>query len=495
MTFGRRVKNRLKQFASNFGFYSGANLSPSRIAVYGSMGDFHVDTKSMDCAQLRNTSRWIAVNSPYYAQILNLRQLLTVGPRGLPVIPNSGDPKFDETMRVAWDQFCMDGDLGSDLPFEHSQAIASMAMDRDGETFAILCWENEQPKIQWIEAHRVRSFGLGSENNVADGVVLNQYGRPIAYQVSAMFKNNNYRRFAAENVIHFYDPERFGQRRGIPICTSVINDFIDLIMLQSFVMDQEKYRSSRLAVVELPGGEKINFQELRAKALGGANPSALAQRIATITDDQKTSIKESLGATVEFVPQGTKVSDIKSDTPSPNTLSFFDHLVNKVFIGCDLTRQFVHPVNMQGTQQRIVLEVCNEAMVAKWAVLAHGFARIYKHVASAKKHETRSPDWWKCSVLPPRAITADLGYEMEIIEKGLRYGLFTYEDILARRGKDPKEHFDQLLQEYEDVAALAKSKGVAIPELVSRGLASLAGNISPRATEKNEDEEELEDAK
>ena len=43
MTFGRRVKNRLKQFASNFGFYSGANLSPSRIAVYGSMGDFHVE--------------------------------------------------------------------------------------------------------------------------------------------------------------------------------------------------------------------------------------------------------------------------------------------------------------------------------------------------------------------------------------------------------------------------------------------------------------------
>lgn len=117
-------------------------------------------------------------------------------------------------------------------------------------------------------------------------------------------------------------------------------------------------------------------------------------------------------------------------------------------------------------------------MIAKWAVLANGFTRIYKHVASASKHLTTSPTWWRCSVLPPRSISADLGYEMDILEKGLRYGLLTYEDILARRGKDPKTHFEQLVKEYTEVEAFAREQGTTIPDLVSRGLAGLAGNMS-----------------
>lgn len=479
MTMLQRVKNGIVRFASNWGFYSGAIPSPSRMTVPQSMGDFHIDTQSMDLQQLRSTSRWIAVNCPYYTQILNLRQLLTVGPKGLPIIPNSGDAEFDAIMRDAWAQFCEEGDIGSDLNFEHSQAIAASTMDRDGDAFAVLCWVKGVPKIQWVEGHRVRSCGFESGRNyLVDGVECNQYGKPVAYHVSALFRDTEFRRVAAENVVHFYDPERFAQRRGLPICTSVINDFIDLFMLQSFVMDREKYYSTRLAVIELPGGEKINFSELRARALGGSDPSTLASRIATITDEQKVAIKKSLGATVETVPQGTKISDIKADTPSPNTLNFFDQIINKIFIGCDCTRQFVSPVNMQGTAQRIVLEVCNESMIAKWAVLANGFTRIYKHVASASKHLTTSPKWWRCSVLPPRSISADLGYEMDILEKGLRYGLLTFEDILARRGKDPKTHFEQLVKEYTEVEAFAKKQGTTIPDLVSRGLAGLAGNMS-----------------
>ena len=78
---------------------------------------------------------------------------------------------------------------------------------------------------------------------------------------------------------------------------------------------------------------------------------------------------------------------------------------------------------------------------------------------------------------------------MNILTEGLKYGVFTLEEVLARRGKNPEEHYLKLAQEYKRAQQAAKEAGTTIPELFSRGLASLSGNMPAQNTNQTNDNE------
>lgn len=487
-TFAGNLKRSL---STMWGYYQGGMETERRATINRSVTDFRFDSSTMDLDSLVGASRWLAVNNPYYSQILNVIQLLTVGPKGLQIIPNcKGDPRFNEIAKQAWDEFCQNGDIGSNLPFEHSQSICSTTMARDGNAIALLCEDKGIPKIQWIEYHRIRGFGESKGNLVCDGIELNQFGKPQAYYVRAKLNKGDYRRVPARNIIHFFDPSRFGQHFGLPICTPVINDLIDLTMLHDFVMDREKYMSSRIGFFETPGGNKIDFGRLRAATLGGGSPTT--QQPFGLSEEEKIAIRKSVGATVAFVPQGSKFTDVRSDTPSVNTLNFFDHILTKIMCGCAISKQFVSPVSMQGTVARIDVEICNASLLATWAILAAGFKKIYAHAISKCAQYTTAPDWDACTVQQPRSISADLKYEMEILIDGLKYGLFSWEDVVSRFGSNPEDLLNVFDRENQNFVQRAKAAGVAVPEYLSRHMASLGGNMPAQAQQEvtqNKEEE------
>lgn len=487
MSLANKIIGGLAKTATNLGFYLGALSSPRRMWIPRPAVDWRVDTSILDIDLLVGASRWLANNNAYYSQILNVIQLYTVGSRGLQILPNSSDAKFNDIARKGWEEFCLDCDIGGNLPFEHSQSVCAQGMVRDGNVFCYLCYDRGEPKIQWLEYQRVRGFGdITEKEQSCAGIITNQYGKPLAYSVLTKLEDGKGKRIPAKNIIHFYDPSRFGQQYGVPICTPVINDFIDLIMLQDFVMDREKYLSSRIGFFEVPGGEKMDFGRLRASALGTGETQK--PPIPTLSDADKASIRKSVGAHVAFVPQGSKFTDVRSDTPGANTLNYFDMLLTKILCGCSVSRQFVCPVATQGTVARIDVEINNENMVAIWAILAAGFKRIYAHAISKYKYLTKAADWDACVVQPPRSVSADLKYEMNILTEGLKYGVFTLEEVLARRGKNPEEHYLKLAQEYQRAKAEADKLGTTIPELFSRGLASLSGNMAAQPQTNNKEE-------
>lgn len=489
MSFKNKIIGRVAETVTNLGFYLGALSSPRRMYIPRYVGDWHYDTSTLDIDLLVGASRWLANNNAYYSQILNVIQLYTVGARGLQILPNSSDPKFNEIARKGWEDFCQDCDIAGNLPFEHSQSVCAQGMARDGNVFCYLCYERGEPKIQWLEYQRVRGFGSISERDTTcAGIITNKYGKPTAYNIRTRLDGGEGQRIPADKIVHFYDPTRFGQQYGVPVCTPVINDFIDLIMLQDFVMDREKYLSSRIGFFEVPGGEKMDFGRLRASTLGNGTvqkPSPFPE----LSEDEKAAIRKSIGAHVSYIPQGYKFTDVRSDTPGENTLNYFDMLLTKILCGCSVSRQFVCPVSTQGTVARIDVEINNENMISLWSILAAGFKRIYKHAISKYSYLTKVDDWDACVVQPPRSVSADLKYEMDILTEGLKYGVFTLEEVLARRGKNPEEHYFKLAQEYKRAQQAAKEAGTTIPELFSRGLASLSGNMPAQNTQETKDKE------
>lgn len=454
-----------------YGFCAGASESIRRMWVPRQSSDFHFDVSNFDQTSLRGVSRWLALNSALYSNILNLRQLLMVGYSGVPVVPASSDKKFNRLAQARWDEFCENGDVSSDKDFYHAQAVASMALDRDGEVFCILVNDGNIPKVQWIESHRLQALGSTPDGAiVVDGVEVDKYGKPIAYYFQT---SNGSERFPAENVVHFYDPERFGQHRGLPICAPVVNDLLDLYMLQNFLMDKAKFESSRLAIVETPSGQRVDYTAMR-NAFRQSLQNAPQDASGTPKID-KVQIKESLGAEVAYIPSGYKFTDLKNDNPSENTMAFMDSLISKICIGCDITRQFISPASISGASERVVVDINNLSMRSRGEVLYSGFRRIYKHVVRGISGRTNAADWWKCSILPPGEITADKRYEMDVLEKQFRYGFTTFEEVLAKLGRDPVTHFEKLADEYTALKKYAKTG--TITEFLSRGTQNLSGNM------------------
>lgn len=157
---------------------------------------------------------------------------------------------MDDEKADAWEatverQFRMwaeypDADAGRRLNFYELQRLVFLSVLQSGEIFVLLPLI-ERPgtvsdlRIYPIEADRVSNpFGLADTPKLAGGIEVGDYSEPLAYHIMTtpggfldpVQKWKRVRAFGEKsgriNVIHLYNPERPGQRRGTPYLTPVI---------------------------------------------------------------------------------------------------------------------------------------------------------------------------------------------------------------------------------------------------------------------------------
>ena len=211
----------------------------------------YADAKSADAALsadvrkvLRERSRYEVANNSYAAGIVRSIAEDTVGvsPR-LQVLTEMEDyAAIASTQLVenAFHRWADRIDLGGKL------RTMRMARLRDGEVFAILI-SNPQIRdatgvsldVQLGESDHVYSpvvpdLREGDTFHV-DGVVIDRWGNPIAYQVSDMHPGSDlgsgfgtFRRYPAKQVIHYFRPDRPGQHRGVAELTPALPLFAQL---------------------------------------------------------------------------------------------------------------------------------------------------------------------------------------------------------------------------------------------------------------------------
>ena len=143
------------------------------------------------------------------------------------------------------------------LPYSWNRCawLSSVCLDRDGDVFIVLTTDPDdgQPKLQFLEAHRIGTPPKGMNTStvqaeggqyagrkILNGVVYDQYDRVIAFNLLPQVTNSaaklEYTFLPAASVIHIFDPRWFSQGRGTPSVSYGILDWYDI----SEIRDAEK---------------------------------------------------------------------------------------------------------------------------------------------------------------------------------------------------------------------------------------------------------------
>lgn len=145
--------------------------------------------------------------------------------------------EIQNKIQILWDWWAesTECDITRIHNFYQLQSLAIMTYLIEGECFAMLPYRERkgeifQTKIKFIDGVRCQS--QSSTEYIKYGVEFDDDQEPIAYH----FKNskNEYKRIPTfsstgrRNIIHIFEKERIGQRRGVPLLAPVIETLLQI---------------------------------------------------------------------------------------------------------------------------------------------------------------------------------------------------------------------------------------------------------------------------
>jgi len=272
-------------------------------------------------AMIRKRSRYTYINNGYYRGMVDTKARDTIG-RGPRLQFVSIDKDINKRLERDWNRWQRETNLNIKL------RLAVLSRIRDGEVFGLF-FTNPILKavkldIQLIEADRIASISGG---NTIDGITFDDVGNPISYTIlkrylsgSGLMSNfdinphtdikqptpgsmtNNtlqgdFREVPAEDVIHYYHPDRPGQHRGVAEASSSLTDFEIL----------RRYTQANLIAAERAACFGIVLETENA-----VDTSLETDPVAT---DPYSEVELSPG-TISQLPAGSKAHDFKAEHPS-----------------------------------------------------------------------------------------------------------------------------------------------------------------------------------
>ncbi len=184
---------------------------------------------------LRNRARYEVTNNCYAKGDVRAGadDLIGTGPRLQLTLP-AGSDESGEAARA------IERNLGRWMDATHlpiNLRIAEKSHERDGECYAV--FDNNERlanpvkfDLRWMESEMCTSpFQSPATPNIVDGVKFDRFGNPVEYYFLKYHPGSvnavallplEFYTVPAENVIHWYSPDRFGQHRGIPEITPAL---------------------------------------------------------------------------------------------------------------------------------------------------------------------------------------------------------------------------------------------------------------------------------
>jgi lambda family phage portal protein len=185
-------------------------------------------------------SREQVANNDYAKAFLRMCRQNIVGPQGIMLHAEAKDPggRLDEVANQALELFWKDWSRRDNCDVTGKQSFRSLlntainSAARDGEFFFKKIRGRDAGKwrfaLQQIDAQRCPPdfdvLRLENGNHVRAGIEFNEYGRPIAYYFTTLksseadyiYGGRAYLRIPAADIIHGFEPDMVGQRRGLP---------------------------------------------------------------------------------------------------------------------------------------------------------------------------------------------------------------------------------------------------------------------------------------
>lgn len=466
-------------------YYNGAINSPSRPHLYDYLKDAHLDISKVEREQIVIKSRDLEKNNAYWPKYLSIHENYTVG-RGIPLTPASSDPKFNDMMKQIFEAWSENPMVDCRMDLSEMQRTMARTTARDGEVFILQVWDGEKRKIQILETQRVGYAKTDSlPESIYDGIELDRLSRPIAYYVrrdmQRLYDPSTLVRVPAWSVYHVYNPERFGQVRGMPLCSNVINDLIDLDLLHKYEMDAAKFNSQKMAAWTRQGDD-LAIEDSPFSPGTGNTPLSLEER--------QTRIEQSFGGTVVGLNPGETLTPYISQRPSVVTQEYWEFLLKKTSAGIGYTDLLIFPRSVQGTVVRANLETTAAVLKSEYEVYAKALRWIYRFIAEEHAYKTKAQDWWKCSVQAPRSPVVDLERNTSAIIDETRNGMRSLSYNCNELGRSMDDVLEEKGKECQKIKEVATKYGITVRELLSSMIGEFAGNLPKEEGSKEKEKED-----
>ena len=388
---------------------------------------------------------------------------------------------------------------GSMFDFKTDLFLSSVCTDRDGEIYIYLTEsENGWPQIQLFPAHMIGQ--RDNKNDFVDsgpykglrmtqGVVTNDFGRPVAYHVLGP-KPEEDKFISALDLIQVYDPRWPDQVRGFPVFMHALLDLKDLRQVQGY----EKMAALLMSSVGLiewneqgapDPGDPMNLLTKNTSTQPGTIPSVVSQ--------------DFTGGTARFFRSnsGSKLEQFKSDRPGDPVNKFMDRLIRNACVGAGWPYELTWDASaLGGANVRLLIAKAMRAVEDRQDLLRPVAKRVVGYaVAKAIKSGLlpESPEWYKWRFTMPARMTADYGREAAADLNDLNGGVTALSDILAEEGRDIDEFIatrkadnDKLVAAgLPPIASAQTQAGVSATDALKAkmdtyGVAVRAGAITPQ---------------
>jgi lambda family phage portal protein len=414
-------------------------------------------------------ARNLSQNFSFFKSILQKEAMYVCG--SIRYQAQTGDPEIDKAYEEFWKNWEKNCDITGRYPFRHLIQLAHIGMRRDGDAGFVLVSQENNPmfKLQPIEADRIgnpSTYGKTSkdkENNYIGGITINDYGQPVSYRVFKRTLHGQYKdpkEVPSKNFIHYIDPMRIDQYRGITAFETAIPHAKDIHELYKMEKLAVKWGASHAGVITKNdhGPDKWT-----TKQTGG------------LAKDSKKLEKIEPGKIVRLNP-GDDINMFPNQTrPSPTFNGFVNTLVREMAHGLNLPYAFVWDMSaFGGATARLEVQQAQRAFRRHQDLLTEQVLDPIKNAVLQRAifdpnsplpfHANFKKGKWQFN----SQITADLGHEVQANMTMLDAGLKTHESIFGEHGLDFEEESEKTAKELMYLQDLAYKYGIPMSLLSKR---------------------------
>jgi capsid protein len=348
---------------------------------------------------------------------------------------------------------------GYPFDFRKGLELASIAIDRCGDVGCILVrGPNNYPQVQWVSSHRIGSRNVGETvvqsgpykgMTIYNGVIMNSFGRPVAYRylVDSLDPNEPTQDYeiSARDMMLIFDPDWSDQPRGITALYHAILPLMDLQDIHGYTLAGIKMG----ATVGL-----IEYNE-DGEAYSGSN------RTTNTGDNTGVAIDNLTEAMTRIYKagSGSKLESFNDTRPSPNAESFKEKVLRSAYQGIEWSYELTRDASsLGGAPMRVILAKCGRTVEKRQCLLKAAATRIAGYAISKAIQNGDLPasdQWWMFGWQMPRLITADAGREAQQDREDLKAGTRSLQEDAAERGVDWSELRDQIELEANDLIVRA----------------------------------------
>jgi lambda family phage portal protein len=434
-----------------------------------SVGPSESMSNQRDRVRLMAEARSLTQNYSFVKSVLIKESMYVTG--DLRYQSNTGEPEIDEayeTYLKEWQENC---DITNRHNFRHLVSMAHMSMRRDGDFGFVLVTHGDTLKLQCVEADRIGNpHQFKNTDNYISGITINEYGQPTNYKIYKRTINGQYKDpvdVKAGSFIHYFDPLRCDQYRGVTAFDTAVGharDLYDLLKMEKMAV---KWGASHAGVITKsdPGPDKWTSTKIDPLSPNGLKPEKM---------EPGKILRLEQGDSVTVFPNNSR--------PSPTFNGFISTLVREMANGLGLPYAFVWDMkDFGGATARLETQAAQRTFKRfqgllseqvlgpiKNKILAHGIA-----TGAIPPHAKFRKGRWQFGA----HITADLGYEVQSAIAMLGNGLKTHQTAYGELGMDFEEESEQLAKEIAHLSKLSEKYQIPI-EAINRGMQGMTQMVA-----------------